>query len=85
MGIKNPRYGKTYSEEIRFQISAKLKGHTNTPSYSVTILDLETNITTTHLSIRKAAKFLNCDKGTIKAYNTSQVPFRGRYMITIHH
>lgn len=56
----------------------------------VEITDLETKITTTHSSVREAAKFLNSDIKTLLRREASQLikgtnkPYRNRFVININ-
>lgn len=61
MGINNPMYGKTLSQEIREKFSIARIDNTNAPSYKVSILDLDTGETILYDSIRKAAEAINSD------------------------
>jgi len=73
--------------EDKAKISLALKGNTNSPSITVTVLDLETNITTIYPSIRQAAAALNSDLKTLRDLSKRQnpdKPYRDRYIITIH-
>jgi hypothetical protein len=51
------RLGKSPSEETKAKMRAAKIGSTNMPSTQVTILDIETNITTTHQSSVKQLNF----------------------------
>jgi group I intron endonuclease len=60
-----------------------------TKSIKVEVLDLETNLTSTYDSIRKAAEALNCAKNSIHYFEKQKLekginsPLRGRYLITV--
>nr|YP_009722355.1 hypothetical protein [Morchella importuna]QGN66757.1 hypothetical protein [Morchella importuna] len=90
-GINNSFYGKTHTEEnkaiIRSLRNARLIQPV--PGIEVEITDLETNLTTTYESIRKAAKAINSDIKSIVRREKSQLekgintPYRDRYIIVI--
>jgi hypothetical protein len=79
--------GVTRTPETRARISAAMFGKSNKPTISVTILDIETNITTTYDSLIQAAKAIESNPSNIFRLTRRQdsaKPFRGRYIITIH-
>lgn len=49
----------------------------------IEVTDLETNITTTYISMNQAAKALSCHISSIaeKLNSKSQKPFKGRYIL----
>lgn len=86
-GMQNPFYGKTHSIETREKMSVVKLGHKNNPTIPVTILDLETSITTTYDSIDKAALAINSHTKSLWRLShrkNPNAPYRGRYIITIH-
>ena len=56
------------------------------PGYSVTVLDLNSNITTIYKSMRETAKNLNTDLSTLyrREKRNETKPFRNRYVISIN-
>lgn len=90
-GTNNPFFGKTHSEEALALIKAAAKNREKppVPGIEVDITDLETKLTTTYDSVRKAADAINSDIKTILRREKSQLtkgintPYRGRYMIVI--
>lgn len=62
-GINNPFYQKKHTIETldKLRYSARNRKYTPVKGLEVEITDLETKITTTHSSIRDAAKFLHSD------------------------
>lgn len=90
-GENNSFYGKTHTEENKTIMSSMRKARLTQPvsGIQVEVLDLETNITTTFDSIRKAALAINSDIKTILRREKSQLekgintPYRNRYMIVI--
>lgn len=91
LGENNSFYGKTHSKESLDLMRKAALNRTN-PSVAgleVEITDLETKITCTYDSIRKAAVSINSDIKTILRREESQLakgvntPYRGRYLINI--
>jgi group I intron endonuclease len=79
-GLQNSMYGKSLSDKTKAKISAAL-------SITVTILDLETNITTTYDSLTKAAEAINSNTGSLWRLfkrKDPNAPYRGRYIIKIN-
>jgi len=76
--------GVKYTDETRAKLSIAAKNNTRRPGYIVTVLDIETNITTSYKSIRKAALALDSDIKSIIRQESIIRPDRGRYTITIH-
>ena len=82
-------YGKTHSEKslALLRVAAKNRKKLPVPGIEVEITDLESNITTTYESIRKAASAINSDIKSLSRYEKSQIlkgintPYRGRYII----
>jgi hypothetical protein len=66
-GKNNPFHGKTHTEENKAILSAAPKNRLTpaVPGIQVEITDLDTNLTTTYDSIRKAAVATNSDIKTI--------------------
>jgi group I intron endonuclease len=93
IGVNNPFYGKKHSEEAI--ASLRLAGRSRTqpavPGIEVEITDIETNITTTYPSIRKAANDINSDIKSLSRREKSQLEklggintplsYRGKYNI----
>jgi group I intron endonuclease len=88
-GVNNNFYGKKHTiESIDLIRTAALKRtKLNKPGIEVEITDLETKLTTTYESIRKAANAINSDIKSLSRREKSQLekgintPYRGRYMI----
>lgn len=88
-GVNNPFYGKTHSEKslALLRVAAKNRKKLPVPGIEVEITDLETNITTTYESIRKAASAINSDIKSLSRREKSQIkkgintPYRDRYII----
>ena len=89
IGVNNPFYGKKHSEEaiasLRFAATNRTKPAV--PGIEVEITDLETNITTTYASIRKAADAINSDIKSLSRWDKLQIEkgistaYRNKYMI----
>jgi len=90
-GKNNSFFGKTHSEEALALIRAAAlnREKSSVPGMEVEITDLQTKLTTTYDSIRKAADAIDSDIKTILRREKSQLtkgintPYRGRYMIVI--
>ena len=90
-GINNPFFGKTHSKETIALMSVKAKNRTKcpVPGFEVEIMDLETNLTTTYDSIRKAAKVIDSDIKSLSRHEKlklekgSSKPYRNRYVINV--
>lgn len=88
-GVNNNFYGKKHTaESINLIRAAALKRtKLSKPSIEVEIIDLETKLTTTYESIRKAANAINSDIKSLSRWEKSQwekginTPYRGRYII----
>ena len=88
-GVNNPFYGKTHSEKslALLIVAAKNRKKLPVPGIEVEITDLESNITTTYESIRKAASAINSDIKSLSRREKSQIkkgintPYRDRYII----
>ena len=88
-GVNNPFYGKTHSEKslALLRVAAKNRKKLPVPGIEVEITDLESNITTTYESIRKAASAINSDIKSLSRREKSQIkkgintPYRDRYII----
>ena len=52
-------------------------------SYKVEITNIETNVTNSYDSIRKAAEALNCSHNTIRKYSIKQRILKNKYQIKI--
>jgi hypothetical protein len=88
-GKLSPFEGKTHTPEalnlIRTAALKRTKLHK--PGVEVEITDLETKLTTTYESIRKAAKAINSDIKSLSRREKSQLekgittPYRGRYIV----
>jgi group I intron endonuclease len=91
-GVNNSFYGKKHTDEAKLAIrtAALNRDKYPVPGIIVDITDLETNITTSYDSIRKAAKDIGSDLKTILRREKSQLekgintPYRNRYIIVIH-
>jgi len=59
-------------------------GHNQSKAQKIEALDLETKITTTHASIRAAARSLNISPPVISRYfiNNKNQPYKGRYVFS---
>ncbi len=87
----NPFFGKKHSKDSIALIKAAALNRQNLPKpgFEVEITDLETKITTSFNSIRKAAVAINSDIKTILRREKLQIekgintPYRKRYIITI--
>lgn len=90
-GKNNPFYGKTHREEslILLRKAAVNRVKSPVPGIEVEIIDIETKLTHTFDSIRKAALFMNSDIKTIlrrekmKNIKGSNTPYKKRYIIFI--
>jgi len=90
-GKNNPFFGKTHSDQSLALIKAAAKNRVKSgvPGLEVEITDLETKLTTTYESIRKAAVAIGSDIKSISRREKSQLekgintPYRNRYMIVI--
>lgn len=90
-GENNPFYGKKHNEETLSGIRAAAANRIKTPvpGIEVEITDLETKLTTTYESIRKAAVAIGSDIKSLSRREKSQLekgintPYRNRYMIVI--
>jgi group I intron endonuclease len=90
-GEKNPFYGKSHSLSSIALLKKAAANRVNPPvaGIEVEITDLETKITTTYESIRKAANAINSDIKSIIRREKSQLengintPYRNRYIIVI--
>lgn len=87
-GSNHHMLGKNHSEETRAKMSGSRRGvGYNATSNFVTILDIETNITTSFVSLRQAAQSINSDPKTLSRLPLRKnplAPYRGRYIITIN-
>jgi group I intron endonuclease len=89
--MRAAKLGKTHTEETRAKLRAAALNREKpaVPGIRVEITDLQTKLTTTYDSIRKAADAINSDIKTILNREKSQLtkgintPYRGRYMIVI--
>jgi group I intron endonuclease len=93
-GENNSFYGKKHTKEAISLLKAAYANREKSPvqppvGIEVEITDLETKITTTYESIRKAAKAIGSDIKSISRREKSQLekgintPYRNRYMIVI--
>lgn len=84
-GINNPFFGKTHSEEALALIRAAAlnREKSSVPGIEVDITDLETKLTNTYDSIRKAANAINSDIKTIFFKAPWKVSIRKRYKHTV--
>lgn len=88
-GINNNFYGKKHSTETLdiFRVIALDRTKLSKVGVEVEITDLETKLTTTYESIRKAASAINSDIKSLSRREKSQLekgvntPYRGRYVI----
>lgn len=88
-GINNNFYGKKHTPEalISMKEAALNRTKLTKPGIEVEITDIETKLTTTYESIRKAAFAINSDIKSLSRREKSQLekgintPYRGRYMI----
>ena len=76
LGKKSSFLGKIQDEEVKTKIS-EIKG---TP---IKVLDLETNATSTHFSIRKAAEILGVTHKALTYHfkKTDSFVFKDRYLV----
>ena len=90
-GMNNSFYNKNHTPETieKFKQIASNRTYIPVKGLEVEITDLETKTTTTHSSIREAAKYLNSDIKIILRREASQLakginkPYRNRYIINI--
>ncbi|SRR5258706_13079907 len=86
-GKTGPFQGKKHTEKSSALLSAAAKNRLTTPvpGIQVEVIDLETNVTSTYDSIRKAAAALKSVIKTIlrREKNGINKPYRGRYIINI--
>jgi hypothetical protein len=81
--------GYKHTEEALAKVRSYLAKMNAEKGIKVGVLDIETNITTTYDSIRKAAEALGCAKYTIQFYEKQQLKtgvvkaFKGRYIISV--
>jgi group I intron endonuclease len=88
-GINNSFYGKKHiSEALNLMKNTALnRTKLSKPGIQVEITDLETKLTDTYESIRKAANAINSDIKSLSRREKSQLekgintPYRGRYII----
>ena len=88
-GMNNSFFGKNHTTESLDLIKAAANNRTklHKPGIEVEITDLETKLTTTYESIRKAANAINSDIKSLSRREKSQLekgvntPYRGKYMI----
>jgi group I intron endonuclease len=75
-GKKSSFFGKTHSEETKAKISEE-KG---TP---IKVIDLNTNVSSTYTSIRKAAEMLGVTHKALSYHfkKTNSFVFKGRYLV----
>jgi group I intron endonuclease len=91
-GLNNPFYNKKHSIKTldKLRDIARNRNYTPVRGLEVEITDLETKITTTHSSIREAAKFLKSDIKTLLRREAIQLikginkPYRNKYIININ-
>jgi hypothetical protein len=91
-GENNPFYSKKHTLETlnKLKYIASNRNYVPVKGLDVEITDLETKVTTTHSSVREAAKFLNSDIKTLLRREGSQLlkginkPYRNRYIININ-
>jgi hypothetical protein len=90
-GKLSPFEGKKHSEKslVLLRIAAQNRVKSPIPGIEIEITDLETKLTTTYESIRKAAKAINSDIKSISRHEKlklekgSSKPYRNRYVINI--
>ena len=84
-GKDHPMFGKTYShsEEAKAKISAFQASHTQKKSVKIQVTDLETNVTSSYTSIRKAAEVLGISHSGLskRLKKTNSFIFKARYRI----
>nr|YP_009750538.1 GIY-YIG endonuclease [Tolypocladium cylindrosporum]QIJ60543.1 GIY-YIG endonuclease [Tolypocladium cylindrosporum] len=91
-GINNAFYNKKHTDDTieKFKIIASNRTYVPVKGLEVEITDIETKITSTHSSIREAAKYLNSDIKTLLRREAAQKdkcinkPYRNRYIININ-
>jgi len=91
-GKQGPFEGKKHSEKSRDLLRTIALNRTkpNKPGVEVEVTDLETKLTVTYESIRKAAKAINSDIKSLSRREKSQLekgintPYRKRYMIVFN-
>lgn len=91
-GINNPFYNKKHNTETleKLRDIARNRKYTPIKGLEVEITDLETKITSTYSSIRKAAKYLKSDIKTLLRREETQLnkginkPYRNKYIISIN-
>jgi len=78
-GENSPSFGKPLSEKHRARISASQLN-----SCKISVLDLETNIETTHDSLGIAARALNCPKSYLRSsLKGARKTYKERYVLKI--
>ena len=90
-GENNPFYGKKHSEESLALLKTAAANRTKlpVPGIEVEVIDIETKLTYTFESIRKAAAFMGSDIKTILRREEAQktkginTPYKKRYIIFI--
>jgi group I intron endonuclease len=91
-GINNSFYGQKHTTEALNLIrnTALNKTKLSKPGIEVVVTDLETKLTSTYESIRKAANAINSDIKSLSRREKSQLekgintPYRGRYIIVFN-
>lgn len=75
-GKKSAFFGKTHSEETKVKIS-EIKGT------AIKVLDLKTNVSSTYISIRKAAEILGVTHKALSYHfkKSNSFVFKGRYLV----
>jgi group I intron endonuclease len=92
--MKAARLGTSTSDETKAKLkeamALKLNDFFKLQGLKITVLDLDTKITTEYDSIRRAAEGIGCDKSSLLRYEKLQLnkgytkPFKDRYVIVIN-
>lgn len=90
-GVNNKFYGKKHTTQAwnSMRIAALNRSKLSKPLISVEITHLETKLTTTYQSIRKAAKAIYSDfksfslREKCQIENSVKTPYRGQYIIVL--
>lgn len=87
--LRKENQGKlaTNHPKLSASLSPKLEAHLASlnlkNSYKVEITNIDTNVTNSYDSIRKAADALNCSHNTIRKYSIKQIILKNKYQIKI--
>ena len=79
--VNLPKLSEVFKQSSKLQVH--LTSLTLRNSYKVEITNIDTNITNSYDSVRRAAEALNCSHNTIKKYSTKQKILKNKYQIKI--